>query len=272
MLYGAIIGDIVGSRFEWSEFPAKDTNFGFFDPRCTYTDDTILTVAIAEAINNTNRNTYNYNKDLEEAITRNMVKYCRKYPNGRYGSMFENWFNSAVQAPYNSHGNGAIMRVSAIPHMYTNSGDVDEYTKLVTKITHNAGLAITCARIITHIIYSIRTGNSLDYCLGSLCTSDPYFFKDLNALSVKALRDNPPEKVNCYISTLIALACVREAKSFEEAIRLAVSIPGDTDTHASVAGSIAEVIFGIPDSLKYDALLFVPEELKATIKKLDPIN
>lgn len=248
-MLGAIIGDIVGSRFEFNN--TDKTDFELFTPECSYTDDTICTVAIADAILN--------GKSYKESL----LEWCRKYPNpkGAYGASFARWIQSENPQPYNSYGNGSAMRVSPVGWAFDNYQEVLKQAELSAVVSHNHPEGIKGAQCIANLIFHLRTGQiDKDSVKRRI---EHYFGYEIQ--SVKHIRKFNRFDETCHITVPRAISCFLEANDFEESIRLAVSIGGDSDTIAAIAGSIAESYYLIPENIKNQALAFIPGDMRIIV-------
>ncbi len=229
-MLGAIIGDIVGSIYEWDRIKTKD--FEFFSKECIFTDDSVCTVAVADILLH----------DLPPAET--MQKWCLNYPGRGYGGMFGNWIYESSPEPYNSYGNGAAMRIS--PAAYLNRDDLDAALAAadkVTKITHNHTEGMKGARATTHAIWFAFQGENSTDIRKVISTEYGY---DLT-MSVDEIRPDYSFNETCQRTVPQAITCALESDSFEDAVRNAISLGGDSDTLGAIAGPIAEAMHGIPE-------------------------
>lgn len=229
-MLGAIIGDIVGSIYEWDRIKTK--NFDFFSKECVFTDDSVCTVAVADILLH----------DLPPAET--MQKWCLNYPGRGYGGMFGNWIYESNPEPYDSFGNGAAMRVS--PAAYLNRDDLDAALAAadkVTKITHNHPEGMKGARATTHAIWLAFQGENPTDIRKVITTEYDY---DLS-MSVDEIRPDYSFNETCQDTVPQAITCALESESFEDAVRNAISLGGDSDTLGAIAGPIAEAMHGIPE-------------------------
>lgn len=255
-MLGAIIGDIVGSRFEFNN--TNSTDFELFTDECSYTDDTICTVAIADAI--LNKKSY---KD-------SLLEWCRKYPNpkGAYGASFARWIHEKDPQPYNSYGNGSAMRVSPVGWLF------DSYQKVLTQAqlsalpSHNHIGGIFGAQCVADLIFHLRTGK-IDKEAIKRCVKASFGYE---IRSVNHIRKFNSFNETCHVTVPQAISCFLEANNFEETIRLAVSIGGDSDTIAAIAGSIAESYYPIPEWMKYEAMECLPDEIKTIVEQFYTIT
>jgi len=244
-MLGAITGDIIGSVFEFNNYKFKDFE-PLFQPKCRFTDDTVCTVAIADALLN--------HKSPEDTLK----EWGRRYwSNGGWGQKFAFWLASSDSMPYNSWGNGSAMRVSACGWLSSSYEEVIESATEVTEITHNHPEGIKGAQAVAAAIFWARSCRSKDW---TKCSVMSEFDYDLSS-TVDEIRVNNPHSEACQKTVPEALTCVFESVSFEDAIRNAISIGGDSDTIAAIAGSVAEAIYGIPDIIRNHSIEKLPEDM-----------
>ena len=232
-MLGAIIGDIVGSVYEWH--PIKTKDFPLFDDNCFFTDDSVCTVAVADILLH----------DLPPAET--LQKWCQRYPGRGYGGYFSLWIHADPPEPYDSYGNGAAMRVSAAA--FLNREDLAAALAAadkVTEITHNHPEGMKGARATTHAIWLAFRGESPTNIRQVITTEYGY---DLTK-TVDEIRPDYAFDVTCQGTVPQAITCALESVSYEDAVRNAISLGGDADTLAAIAGAIAEARHGIPHDLK----------------------
>ena len=244
-MLGAIIGDIVGSRFEFNN--TNSMNFELFTDESTYTDDTICTVAIADAILN--------GKSYKDSL----LEWCRKYPNpkGAYGGSFANWIHSADPQPYNSFGNGSAMRVSPIGWAFDSYQEVLEQAKLSAEVSHNHPEGIKGAQCVADLIYHLRTGK-IDKDAVKRCVEHSFGYE---IPPVDHIRETNTFNETCQGTVPQAISCFLEAKDFEETIRLAISIGGDSDTIGAMAGSLAEAAYSVPKEISDKVFDILPTDM-----------
>jgi len=240
---GAIIGDIVGSRFEFNNH--RSTKFDLLTEDCSFTDDTVCTIAVADWLMNPLK-----------GIAETMRYWCRKFPNpaGGYGGSFRNWVFSDA-GPYNSFGNGAAMRVSPCAWFSDDRNVVLEKARLSAACTHDHPEGIKGAMCIADCIFHARTGSGKKD-IENLVTEYGY---DLG-MPCNSIRKTNTFNETCQVTVPQAIVCFLESDDFESAIRLAISIGGDSDTIAAITGSIAEAYYGIPDHIISSALEYLPQE------------
>ncbi len=249
-MLGAIIGDVVGSRFEWHN--NRNKNFDFLTHKCFFTDDSVMSLAVAKAILNCNGNYTNLSAEAVAA----MQSVGRPYPSCGYGGSFYNWMYSDSPKPYGSYGNGAAMRVSACGFVARSLEEAIELSRKVTEITHNHPEGIKGAEATAVAIYMARTGSSL------LDIQD-YINKHYYKINFKLddIRDTYEFNETCQDTVPQALEAFFESTSFEDAIRNAISIGGDSDTLGAIVGGIAEAYYGIPTDIRSHALTFLDDTL-----------
>ncbi len=246
-MIGAIIGDIVGSRFEFANHKSKD--FDFFDKACIFTDDTVMTLAIAKALQ-----PYDKIEDLEkfkEDLISVMHEVGNKYPFCGYGGRFLIWMLYNHTEPYNSYGNGSAMRVSPVGWFASSLEECEALAKATAEVTHNHPEGIKGAVAVAGAIYLARTGHSMEEIKKYI---SQYYTIDF---TLDEIREKYEFREICQESVPQALEAFFESVSFEDAIRNAISIGGDSDTIAAMCGSIAEAYYGISEDIKEKALSYL---------------
>ena len=262
-MLGAIIGDIVGSRFEFNNHRSKE--FDLFAEGCFATDDSIMTLAVAKAIieamkveKSSNRG---YDHDFHARLADLTVKYMqeigRQYPNCGFGGMFYKWIFSNDPKPYNSFGNGAAMRVSPVGFVAQSERDVKQLAQTVTAVTHNHDEGIKGATATAMAIYLARNG-ALKSEIRERITRD-YYPLDFK---IDEIRATYHFNETCQETVPQAIECFLESASFEDSIRIAISLGGDSDTIAAITGAIAEAHYGVPEDIKREALTYLDESLR----------
>jgi len=241
---GAIIGDIVGSTREFVE-RVKTKEFELFPVGSTFTDDTVLTIAVYDALKN--------NIQYEESF----MKWVEKYLDRGYGGMFFNWILSKKKEPYGSKGNGAPMRVSPVGWLFNTEEDVLREAKRSAEVTHNSKEGIDSAQAVAMCIYMGRSKKSKEDIRRYV---EEKFKYDLSK-SVDEVRDT--YEYNELASTTVpeCIICFLESNSFEDSIRNAISLGGDADTLAAITGSMAEAFYGVDEEMWNRAKLYLPKEM-----------
>ena len=247
-MLGSIIGGIVGSRYEFANI--HTTDFELFTPYNDFTDDTICTIAIADALL------------LKESFKDRLLYWCRKYPSpmGAYGGRFAQWIRSTDPQPYNSFGNGSAMRVAPCGWLGSLE-EVLEAARLSAACTHNHPEGIKGAQCVAHAIALALSGSGKDE-IKQIAT-ETYGY-DLST-NCDTLRVSYSFNETCQGTVPQALICFLESHDFESALRLAVSIGGDSDTLAAITGGIAEAYYGIPKDIENQALTYLPQEFQQVI-------
>ena len=263
-MLGAIFGDIVGSRFEFTGFKSK--KFELFTEKCTITDDTLMTLAIAKTL------LFESTADVESLKSKlifNMVDIYKKYPNTNWGERFHDWL-IGIKTPLNSFGNGAAMRVSPVAWVSNSPEEVKLLSKYVTEISHDHPEAIKGAEAISMSIYMARIGKSKDEIREYIGTNyyKEVLNEDFNFLVEnyghidKTSEDGFDWKyVTCQGSVPHAIRAFLASDSFEDAVRNAISLGGDSDTLACMAGSIAEAYYGLSVHEEIEVFKRLPDDL-----------
>lgn len=257
-MLGAIIGDIVGSRFEWNNHRSKD--FDLLTYNCFFTDDSVMSLAVAKAILESKEDY----SDLNEKAVEWMRSIGQHYPNCGYGGGFRNWMFSANPKPYNSYGNGAAMRVSAAGLAANSLEEAILLSKKVTEVTHNHPEGIKGAEATAVAIYLAKTGSNIleirDY------INTHYYSMNFK---LDDIRNTYEFNETCQDTVPQAIEAFLESTSFEDAIRNAISIGGDSDTLAAITGGIAEAYYGIPTDIRKHALTYLDERLLAVLVEFE---
>ena len=247
-MIGAIIGDIVGSRFEFDNIKTK--NFDLFSVDCDFTDDTVMTLAIAKAM--TRRN----DKDFKKTLISTMHEVGGQYPSCGYGGRFLDWIMDESTEPYNSCGNGSAMRVSAVGWCAQTLAEAESLAKISAEVTHNHPEGIKGAQAVAGAIFLAKTGASKDTIREYI--TDNYYVLDF---TLDEIRPTYQYEIVCQTSVPQAIQAFLEATSFEDAIRNAISIGGDSDTVAAICGSIADAYYGVDEDLRETALSYLDDYL-----------
>ena len=246
-MLGAIVGDIVGSVYEWDNIKTKD--FPLFREDCFFTDDTVMTCAVAEAILNGGQK-----DDFIDA----MKKYGRMYPDAGYGPRFNTWIQSNDCSPYNSFGNGSAMRVAAAGWLFDTLDKTLEMAKVTAEVTHNHPEGIKGAQATAAVIFLARTGHSKPEIKQYV---EQTFGYDLNR-TCDEIRPAYCHVETCQQTVPEAIIAFLESTGFEDALRNAVSLGGDSDTLACITGGIAEAFYGMPQELRDETLKRLPEDIR----------
>ena len=242
-----MIGDIVGSMYERYNIKTKD--FPLFGNRCKFTDDTVMTAAVSEGL---------MNGGSPEAYVHAMKRLGRMYPRAGYGGNFRKWLFAEESLPYNSWGNGSAMRVSPIGWYFDTLEKTEKEALISAAVTHNHPEGIKGAQATAAAIFLARSGKSKEEIKRYIENKYDYNLS-------KTLDDIRPTyrfDVSCMGTVPEAIISFLESEDFEDAIRNAVSLGGDSDTLTAITGSIAEAAYGIPDEIKHTAISLLDEPLK----------
>lgn len=248
-MLGAIIGDIVGSRFEFDNIKTKE--FELFDIDCDFTDDSVMTIAVATALIK-----YNQTEDFKTTLINTMHEVGGKYPSCGYGGLFLDWILDERTEPYNSCGNGSAMRVSSTGWIAKTLTEAEEFAKITAEVTHNHPEGIKGAQAVAGAIFLAKVGESKEVIKEYI--ENNYY--TLN-FTLDEIRPTYDYEITCQKSVPQAIQAFLESTTFEDAIRNAISIGGDSDTVAAITGSIAEAYYGVDEEIKETALSFLDDYL-----------
>ena len=252
VILGSIIGDIVGSRFEIRNNPTGK-EFEFFDDnKCRFTDDSVMTLAVAKAIIESKDDLSN----LEDNAIKYMSEIGLKYPDCGYGSKFCFWMISKDHKPYGSFGNGAAMRISSVGAYYKDINTIKKATDIITNVSHNHPDSIAGAEATATSIRMALNGESKESIKKYI--EDNYFkIDDLKKDEMKTQYFH----INCVETVKQSLQAFLDSTDYEDAIRNAIALGGDSDTIAAITGGIAAAYYGIPDDIKKHGLQFLDKDL-----------
>lgn len=287
-MLGAIIGDVVGSVYEWNNIKTKD--FELFKPNCFFTDDTVMTVAVANALLETREKqsksrikkrergalTYEYKKiSFKEELIQQMQDFGRRYPNRGYGGMFAGWIVSDNPQPYNSFGNGSAMRVSPCGYIAVELDEALALAKASAEVTHNHPEGIKGAQAVAAAIFLARCYKTKD-------EIKQYIEENFYTLDrmLDEIRPNYTFNETCQETVPQAIQAFLESTDFEDAIRNAISLGGDSDTLAAITGSIAWAYyrqFGMPISsdlqnIQEKVYTYLPQEFIDIYEQTDEVR
>ena len=259
-MYGAILGDIIGSPYEFDR-GEKTKAFPLFSGKSRFTDDTVMTIAVADALLRVLRD---YDS-IGAVVISSLQHWGRKYPHAGYGGMFREWLKAKEPKPYGSFGNGSAMRVSAVGWLYDTVELTRTVARLTAEVTHNHPEGIKGAESVASAIFLARTGESRE-------TIKKYIEDEFGYNLSRTLDEIRPAyhmDVTCQGSVPEAIIAFLESTDFEDAVRNAVSLGGDTDTTACIAGSIAEAYYGLTPTLEKECLERLPEDMKDVLRRFD---
>lgn len=261
-MFGAILGDIIGSPYEFDQ-GSKRKEFPLFSELSTFTDDTVMTLAVAEAFLDMEPG------EAEEKTRQRLVRYMQywgeRYPNAGYGARFSWWLFSGDTKPYNSCGNGSAMRVSSAAWLFNDFDTVRKMARISAEVTHNHPEGIKGAEATACAIFLARTG----YTKAEIKEYSKILFEyDLDR-TCDEIRPQYFHKESCQETVPEAIISFLEGEDFEDVIRTAVSLGGDTDTLACIAGSMAEGFYGVPEELKKKCRAWLPKDLAKILKRFE---
>ena len=261
-MYGAILGDIIGSPYEFDR-GNKTKDFPLFSEKSHFTDDTVMTIAVADAFLSLQQEGHG----AKSKLIASLKEYGRKFPNAGYGTGFARWLFLGGKEPYNSWGNGSAMRVSGAAWLYEDIEAVRAAARLSAEVTHNHPEGLKGAEATAAAIFLARTGSSkaeiktyieknFGYNLSCTCDEIRPGYRH-----VESCQETVPEAITAFL----------EGESFEDVIRTAVSLGGDCDTLTCIAGAIAEGFYGVPEDLKQECRNRLPEELRMVLERFDQV-
>ena len=261
-MYGAILGDIIGSPYEFDQgYKSKD--FPLFSRNSRFTDDSVMTLAVADAFLSIAPNTDD--AEIRRRLIQSMQTYGRKYPYAGYGGMFRRWLKDTNPQPYGSYGNGSAMRVSSAAWLFDDLQTVRHMARLSAEVTHNHPEGIKGAEATAIAIYLARTGSTKAEIKAYI---EANFHYDLSR-TCDEIRPAYRHVESCQETVPEAITAFLEGESFEDVIRTAVSLGGDCDTLTCIAGSIAEGFYGVPEELKKQCRERLPEDLRKVLRRLE---
>lgn len=257
-IIGSIIGDIVGSIYEINDCKTKK-EFPLFGRWNRFTDDSVMTLAVAKSLAK-----FDTMENLEKIVIENVVDIGQKYIKCGFGPGFLRWLNSDEHIPYGSNGNGAVMRISSIPVFFDDENDIKNVCKIVTGISHNHEESFKSSEAICMAIHLALKKRNKDEIKKYI--EDNYYKLDK---TVKELQDSKRKVIiNSTDTAKVSLICFFESKDFEDAIRNAVSIGGDSDTISAITGGIAGAYYSIPSDIYENGLSYLDDYLKEILSNL----
>ena len=252
-MYGALLGDFIGSPYEFDQGD-KSKVFPLFSDMCDFTDDSIMTIAVADALMAAKGKP---NEEVKRTLVQSMLKWGRKYPWAGYGFEFLLWLQEDDPQPYDSYGNGSAMRVSSVGWLFDSLEETRRYARLSAEVSHNHPEGIKGAETVASVIFLARTGASKEEIRDYIVTEFGY---DLSR-TCDEIRPTYFHQESCQETVPEAITAFLEGTDFEDVIRTAVSLGGDCDTLTCIAGSMAEAFYGVPKELVQKCREEVPEEM-----------
>ena len=261
-MYGAILGDIVGSRFEFDR-PGWTKDFEFLTGENNWTDDTVMTIAVAEALCKAGKDAEI--PKIKKLVVQSMQKWGRKYPYAGYGGRFSRWLHDKDPRAYGSWGNGSAMRVSAAGWLYDSMERTREVARATAEVTHNHPEGIKGAECTAAVIYMGRTGASKEEIAEYVDKEFGYDWSE----SLEEMRARHRMDESCMDALPKALRSFMDGESVEDVIRNAVSLGGDTDTIAAIAGAMAEGMYGMTVFHRGEVLLRTTDDMRVVLAQFD---
>ncbi|MBQ3803856.1 MAG: ADP-ribosylglycohydrolase family protein [Oscillospiraceae bacterium] len=260
-MYGAILGDMIGAPYEFDRGD-KTKDFPLFIRGSQFTDDSVMSIAVAEALLDTMGQT---DDEVKAALVQSMQTWGRKYPHAGYGGRFRGWLSEKHPEPYGSYGNGSAMRVSSAGWLYPTLDETRYAARLTAEVTHNHPEGIKGAEATASAIFLARTGNSKDEIQDYIVSEFGY---DLSR-TCDEIRPTYHHVESCQKTVPEAITAFLEGTDFEDVIRTAVSLGGDCDTLTCIAGSIAEAFYGIPEEMMEECRKRLPNEMLGVLNRFE---
>lgn len=272
-LIGAIAGDVIGSVYEWHNVGSID-DIDFFKEGCKFTDDTVLTCALANWLMESQKVPENGDKYCHKTLIKNLKAYARRHPYAGYGGMFKKWYQEDFPAPANSYGNGAGMRTSSVAYFCDSLEEVKEYAKAGAEVSHNHPEGIKGAQAISCAIYLASKGRDkseikkyieeeFGYNLNRKLTDIVTF--EGNDWQGKIIKREHKFDATCQVTVPEALIAFLEGDSYDDVIVKALLIGGDSDTIACMAGAIAGAYYGVPEYIEREVMACLSPDLAKTV-------
>ncbi len=258
-MLGAILGDIIGSPYEF-DMGNKTKDFPLFSRGCEFTDDSVMTVAVAEALLDSEGCS---DDEIRAKTVDSMQKWGHKYPGAGYGVRFYDWLRSPNPQPYGSFGNGSAMRVSAAGRLYDTLDETRRAARLSAEVTHNHPEGIKGAEATASAIFLARTGKTKEEIKEYIINEFGYNL----SRTCDEIRPGYHHVESCQETVPEALTAFFEGEDFEDVIRTAVSLGGDCDTLTCIAGGIAEAFYGIPDEIKEEGRKMLPADMLEVVDR-----
>lgn len=260
-MLGAILGDMIGAPYEFDRSP-KVKEFPLFGRQSQFTDDSVMTIAVAEALMDTLGKT---DEEIRTALIASMRKWGARYPYAGYGTMFYRWLQSRHPEPYGSYGNGSAMRVSSAGWLYDTLEETRHMARLTAEVTHNHPEGIKGAEAAASAIFLARMGRSKEEIRDYIAREFGY---DLSR-TCDEIRPTYHHVETCQKTVPEAVTAFMEGTDWEDVIRTAVSLGGDCDTLTCIAGGIAEACYGIPKEIAKEGKNRLTEDMLSVLNRFD---
>ena len=263
-MIGAILGDMIGAPYEF-DMGNKTKDFPLFSRRSEFTDDSVMTIAVAEALMDTMGKT---DDEIRAALAASMQKWGSIYPYAGYGGMFSRWLRSSHPEPYGSFGNGSAMRVSSAGWLFDTLEETRHMAKLTAEVTHNHPEGIKGAEATACAIFLARNGRSKEEIREYIISEFGY---DLSR-TCDEIRPGYHHVETCQKTVPEAVTAFMEGTDFEDVIRTAVSLGGDCDTLTCIAGGMAEAFYGVPEEMTEEGRKRLPDDMLAVLDRFSGIR
>ena len=258
-MIGALLGDMIGAPYEFDRGD-KTKEFPLFSRGSKFTDDSVMTVAVAEALMDAEGGS---DDGIRAALVRSMQKWGQRYPYAGYGGRFRRWLFTENPQPNGSYGNGSAMRTSAAGWLYDDLAATRHMAALTAEVSHNHPEGIKGAEATAAAIFMARSGSSKDEIRAY---TEREFGYDLSQTCAELRLKNRHDET-CHVTMPLVFAAFLESTDFEDAIRNAVSLGGDTDTIACITGSIAEAFYGVPEEIAAEGRKRLPADMDALLER-----
>ena len=263
-MIGAILGDMIGAPYEFDRSP-KTKEFPLFSRGSAFTDDTVLTIAVAEALMNTLGQP---DDEIKAVLVASMQKWGKRFPDAGYGDRFCHWLYAAHPEPYGSCGNGAAMRVSPAGWLFSTLEETRHMARLTAEVTHNHPEGVKGAEAIAIVLFLARTGRDKEEIREYVVSEFGY---DLSR-TCDEIRPDYHHVETCQQTVPEAITAFLEGSGFEDVLRTAVSLGGDCDTLTCIAGSLAEAYYGVPDELAVECRRRLPDEMRSVLNRFSEMK
>lgn len=254
-IIGAIAGDIIGSIYEFH--PIKTKEFSLFSKKSTFTDDTIMTLAVAKWLLN--------DRDSKEELVKQLQYFGNSYPYGGYGRMFHNWLHTENPKPYGSWGNGSAMRVSPVAWVGDSLEEVQKLAKASSVVTHDHPEGVKGALAIADAVYLARLGSSKEEIKDHVQIRYGYNLER----TLDEIRPYYKFDVSCQGCVGESIICFLEGEDYEDTIRNCISLGGDADTMAAIAGGIASAYWEVPNEICNNAIQRLDNQLLEVLNEFE---
>ena len=260
-MFGAIIGDIVGSRFEFDDHKSKAFglfgNDGIIDFPCEFTDDSVMTIAVADAL--LDRTADEDDVVFKKRLVERMHHHGQKRLNAGFGNYFYKWLKNGWTEPYNSYGNGSAMRVAPAGWVADSLEETERIARLTAEVTHNHPEGIKGAQAVAAVIWMAHSGKSKEEIRQYIETR---YYPEAFRKTIDEIRPDYEFDESCQGTVPVAMRAFYESTDFEDTLRNAVSVGGDSDTLTDIAAAMAEAYYGIPDPIREKAMTYLDDEMR----------